>query len=86
MNGPPRFTVDQKTFVIHQLGARLQDNGGQRLTSALVTGLLNEMLAVLPSEPEPPSAIAPEARPVPERPSPSATLGARRRTKGAANV
>ena len=88
MNGRPTFTVDQKTFVVHQLAARLQDNSGQRLTSALINGILNELLAALPTAAEPPAQAAPQPRPSPDRPAPEAVLGARRRTikKGAANV
>lgn len=59
------MTLDEKTFVIHQLAARLQDNQNQRLTSALINGIINEMVAVIPCDPP---ATAPSLADLPQAP------------------
>mgnify|MGYP000956322496 CR=1 FL=1 len=44
---------DDKNRTLHQLAAVLQDNGGQRLTQALITGILTLMDVNMPMAPEP---------------------------------
>lgn len=52
------MTQDEKNRALHQLAAVLQDNGGQRLTQALITGILTLMDVNTPVDlaaiPEPP--------------------------------
>ncbi len=45
------MTQDEKNRTLHQLAAVLQDNGGQRLTQALITGILTLMDVNMPMPP-----------------------------------
>lgn len=51
------MTPELREFVLQQLGAILQENVGNRITTALGRGILDQLASVLPSPPaEPPPA------------------------------
>jgi hypothetical protein len=61
------MNIEMKRQVIHQFAAQLQDNHGQRLTEALIQGLVIKLELLLPGQ-------APDALPaepaVPSAPDP----------------